>query len=182
MDFRTVDPAAIQWATGPRGLPVARTPAGRVTVQTPLCACRPSLASAGMYRLELFFLPHVAQHAAFCQWMADVEDAAADKLRFPDKVRSACVYNNGMRLMAFSDTLAFDASGKLSADLLDAASCSCIIELQGCWTSEYKWGLRWKIVQLKFGAEAPAFPPAPTTGDDDVPARPAGEAFAFLED
>lgn len=179
MDFRSVTPSSLTWSTLSRGQPVARTPqGGKVVVQTPTCPCRVSMHSPGMFRIDMSLRAHVPIHAAFMDWVSDIEESATEHLRIP-KMRSSCVYNGNLRLMAFSDTLAFDASGSLSADLMSAAACACVVELQGCWTTDQKWGLRWKVVQVKFTHEAPALPPAPGE-EDEAPATGAG--FAFVED
>lgn len=191
MDFRAVQPSQIAWATWSRGQPTARTPqGGKVVVQTPTCGVRVSMPSPGMYRLDMQLRRDVEIHQAFSQWLADIEDgvAGADGLKAwrGTKGRSTTVYNGNLRLTAFSDTLAFDASGALSADLMSAASATCIVELQGCWSSDARWGLRWRIVQVKFSKEPPALPAASSAfvdDDDEPPAAPGGggAAYAFLD-
>lgn len=194
MDFRLVSPPDIAWSTWSRGQPVARTAqGGKVVVQTPLCPCRMSLAGAGMYRVELALRPDLPAHAAFADWLSDVEDSAQAAPALAEwrgaRRRSTTAYNNSVRLMAFSDTLAFDASGNLSADLMAARGCACILELQGGWSGEARWGLRWKIVQIKFAEEC-ALPTAPQVDDDeDITTTTTGGVgcgggggFAFVED
>lgn len=187
MDFRQVDPSAVSWATWSRGQPVARTPqGGKIVAQTPLCPCRVSPAGSGMYRLDLLFRPDLAVHSAFCDWLAEIEEGAAGAETLVawrgGRSKSTCVYNNSMRLMAFSDTLVFDPAGKLSADLMSAAGCSCIVELQGGWSTDARWGLRWKIVQVKFVHEVSLPPPAAVDDDEGADATPAAAGFAFLDD
>lgn len=192
MDFRSVQPSAITWSTWSRGQPVARVgQGGKVVAQTPLCPCRVSVAGSGMYRLDLVLRQDLPTHSQFCGWLADIEDSASEALKEwrGGRSKSTCVYNNSMRLMAFSDTLAFDSSGKLSADLMSAGGCACIIELQGCWSTEARWGLRWKIVQIKFVEECSlAALPAPVTVVDDDTHQPSRgptdvqSTFAFLDD
>lgn len=191
MDFRSVAPSSVTWATWSRGQPVARTrQGGKVVVQTPACACTVSLASPGMYRIQMMLNGSSPVHAAFCEWLGELEEAAGEAPELASwkasKGRSTCVYNNTMRLMAFSDTMAFDESGKMSADLMTAKGCACIVELQGCWTSDSRWGLRWRVVQVKFSKEAPvtmAF-----VDDDDGDGSGGGNggggaaAFAFMDD
>lgn len=192
MDFRAVQPSQVTWTTWSRGQPAARTPqGGKVVVQTPPCAVRVSMPSPGMYRLDMQLRPDVEIHQAFSEWLADIEDAVAgaDALKAwrGAKSRSTTVYNGNLRLTAFSDTLAFDATGALSADLMSAAGATCLVELQGCWSSEARWGLRWRVVQVKFSREPPPLPIAPAAfvDDDDPPAAQAagggGGAYAFLD-
>lgn len=87
--------------------------------------------------------------------------------------------NRTLRVTAFSDTLVFDPAGAVTVDPTGAKACTCILELQGCWTSPTRWGVRWRVVQVKLSDEAPpvavvvAAPPALASyafQDDDEPA------------
>lgn len=158
MDFRTVSVPGVQWVhSWYRGQPVARCDGQRVTVQTPLTPCRVHMAGRGMYRLDLVFRDDVDVHVDFVRFVQDLETSAGEDTALRDWAPgdlSRCVFNGSMRLMVFSDTLTFDDQGKLSADLMDAAACQCLIELQGIWKTESKWGIRWKVVQVKFAKES----------------------------
>lgn len=187
MDFRAIDASGLSWNTWYKGQPVARLPGGaRLQVQTPLSACRVSVAHPGMYRVELSMRPDVAAHIAFKEWVTEIERsaeaAAAGDSELASwmgtKQRSATVYNDNMRLTAFSDTLTFDSTGKLSAGLMDAAACACLLELSGCWSSDTRWGLRWRIVQLKFDTVAPTLPTIEVPCD----APPPSLVYEFVED
>ena len=193
MDFRAVDPGALTWSMGPRGLPAVRNTAGaKVIVQTPTCPCRVTVQAPGMYRMELQLMPGVASHDAFAKWASEVEDSAADAGALAGwkggKRRSSWVFNGTARLMAFSDTMAFDADGKLSADLMDAQGCAALIELQGLWSTDAKWGVRWKVSQVKFSKEPPTLPCVSSgtdaaVSDDEAHAVPPDPSiFAFLDD
>lgn len=194
MDFRAVDPGALQWTLGPRGLPAARvaTTGAKVIVQTPTCPVRVTLSAPGMYRMELRLVPGVAAHAAFAKWACDVEESAAEASALDAwkgaKRRSSWVFNDTARLMAFSDTMAFDADGKLSADLMDARGCAALIELQGLWATDAKWGVRWKVSQVKFSKEPPSLPVSLENhhgdgeADDEAAVPPDASMFAFLND
>lgn len=192
MDFRAIDATSLSWNSWYKGQPVARLAGGgRLQVQTPTAACRVSVAHPGMYRVELSLRPDVAAHAAFREWVADIERsaerAAAEDTELAAwmgvKQRSATVYNDTMRLTAFSDTLTFDQHGTLSAALMDAAACACLLELSGCWSSDQRWGLRWRIVQLKFDTVAPTFPTAPVPPCDSSPrAANNGGGYDFVDD
>jgi hypothetical protein len=192
MDFRAVGTSDVDWASRYRGQPGARTrDGGKVVVQTPVMPCRVSLAGAGMFRIDMALQP-TALHSSFGEWVADIEDAAAEAPELREwragKTRSTSIYRNGMRLMAFSDTMAFDGEGKLSFNLLDATSCACLVELQGCWSTETRWGLRWKVVQVKFSTDpVTAYPSAQSGRVDGTQANNPGpektvHAFAFLDD
>lgn len=190
MDFRSVAPQSVGWKTWYRGQPTARLADGKtkVVVQTPLCACRVSLAGAGMYRLTLTLHDHVPAHRAFCTWISDVEDTVTDEPGLAEwregKAKSTTVYNGTMRLMMFGDTPAFDdATGIMSAEYVDgAAAGAAVLELTGCWSTDAKWGLRWKIVQFKFTKDPPTFPPVPMLDDDDDLDPSPSEPYLFVNE
>lgn len=188
MDFRSVDASSVRWMLLPRGAPGARTPQGaKIVVQTPTCPARVSLARPGMYRVELALSRHVPVHSAFCDWIAALEESASEAQAVAafraGKRRSDWVYststNASVSLTVFSDTLAFDEKGVLSADLMSARGVTALIELQGLWSTDAKWGMRWRVTQLKFTTTPPELPPAfeEDTGDVGEPQQ----AFAFLD-
>lgn len=187
MDFRAVKPEGVTWgAAWYRGQPQARTGDGaRVTVQTPPCACRVSAMGSAMYRLDMTVREDVASHAAFAEWIGALEKAAATSEALAawrgDRGMSTTLFRGNARFTAFSDTMVFDRDGKVSADLMDAAGCTCILELTGCWGSDSRWGLRWKLCQVKFDVVAPTLPIVPIDcGDDDTPGGAPG--FSFVDD
>ncbi len=213
LDFRTIDPAGVAWTIagpGGRGGPrvVARVRENKVVVQTPTCPVRVDMTttSAGMpmYRVDFALLETDPAHSEFLEWVRGVERRAAESLVDWRGSRSLSTTTFGrgdrhsMRLTAFSDTLAFDAGGKVSADLVDATTAAAVLELQGAWNTDAKWGVRWKIVQLKFDTQ-PHECPAPVPldvepagrsrlGDPAAGADPAARvdaaakvAYAFLE-
>lgn len=186
MDFRLVDPASIGWSTWYRGQPTARLPGGgRVQVQTPMTPCRVSIAQPGMYRVEMSLRQDTPANAAFAEWVGDVERAVEKAAPLcPElstwigtKSRSSTVYNGTMRLMAFSDTMAFDQTGKMSANLMDATTCACLLELTGCWSTDARWGLRWKMVQAKFDVQPVCAAPVAVASEPYTRA-----AFSFMDE
>ena len=157
MDFRLVNPESIAWKRGHGTNVVAGVPGGgKVVVQTPKCACVVSLHSPGTFRVSMKLKQLDPVHREFERWLKRVEESASGPWKTQRAIRSA-VYSSSFSVMAFSDTMAFDESGKLSAELASAKSCSALIELSGAWTGNGVWGPRWKIAQLKFW----------TTGDPD---------------
>lgn len=189
MDFRQVSPESVAWGTAfYRGQPQARAAGGaRVTVQTPPCACRVSAMGSGMYRLDMTVREDVASHAAFAEWIRGLEAAAAGSEALAawrgDKGMSTTLFRGNARFTAFSDTMVFDRDGKVSADLMDAAGCTCLLELTGCWSSEARWGLRWKLCQVKFDVVSPTLPILAMDGEDDGPKSAAGAPdFAFVDE
>lgn len=150
MDFRLVNPESITWKRGHGANVVAVLPEGtKVVVQTPKCACGVSLHSPGTFRVSMKFKQLDPVHREFEEWLRRVENNASGPWKTQRDLKSA-VYSSTFSIMAFSDTMAFDESGKLSADLPNAKSCSALVELSGAWTGDGVWGPRWKIVQLKF--------------------------------
>jgi len=187
MDFRLVKPADIAWTVSSRGQPAARTSGGaKVVVQTPLCPCRVTATGGGMYRMHLALRPDLPVHSAFSDWLCEVDESASESEALREwrggRSRSVALYNNSLRLTAFSDTLAFDATGKLSADLLSAGGCACIIELQGAWATEARWGVRWRVVQIKFSEDCELPAAACAIDDETCPPGPAPGAYSFLDD
>jgi hypothetical protein len=191
MDFRSVTPSSVSWQIGRRGFPVARGPGNAVVrVQTPPFACTVGALGSGMFRIDLALHPRVDVHQDFGRWVGDLEAAAAEAPAVAGwkcgRTAATCVYRGSMRLMAFSDTPTFDREGRLAAGLLDAAGCECILELQGAWGTDGRWGLRWKISQLKYYDAPPTLPVRPDDGgsDDDKCEGPPGVAcgFSFLDD
>jgi hypothetical protein len=166
MDFRRVDLTTLQWAK--RGC--------KATVQTPLCGCRVTKAGLDALRLDVSLLPHVPQHAAFCEWLERAEEAAEAALS-PQRPRSSCVFRGNLRLMAFKGSVrVYDHDADEWAgdedDLLSASSVACVIDLQGIWTTDNRWGLRWRVSEVRFSRAAPELPAPPECGggggeDDD---------------
>lgn len=201
MDFRNVDARGLKWAPyvprragGKPGVSV-KSGEGKVTVQTPLCACTVTMSTPGMYRLRLSLRQDVAAHREFSEWLCAVEESAREAASMQKwregRSLSTSLYNGVLQLTAFSDTLAFDSEGKMSVGMLDARACACIVELQGCWQTDSRWGLRWRIAQLKWQREPPTLPSEPrfVAGDDEEDEQPtaggaAGGAagFQFLAD
>lgn len=202
-DFKALDPQSVAWAASwHRGQPAARVREGdggpataKLLVQTPVAPCRVSLVGSGMYRVDMAFggprPPRV--HSDFCDWVCEVDEAAATACRADaaladwsrGKSQSTSLFRAGMRVTAFSDTLCFDRDGTLSFDLMDAQCCSCLLELQGCWSTDARWGVRWKVMQVKFDTEpwtqpAAAQSAAAQSAAPEPAAQPA--AFAFLDD
>lgn len=186
-DFRAVPPGEIDWSGRYRGQPAARLAGGeRVVVQAPLACCAVTLAGAGMYRVDIKLRHDVPVHAEFAAWLNEIDEAAAGCPGLAEwregRGRSDTLYRSNWRLMAFSDTLCFDSQGKLSFDLPDAAACSCLVELQGGWSSPGRWGVRWKVLEIKFDKSPPdwASPEAPAPVATDP--GPRLSRFAFVED
>jgi hypothetical protein len=114
-------------------------------------------------------------HRQFADWIADLEQSAVGTWSSTLN-RSNFLYNDGFRVMFFSDTNVFDSTGALSVDFFKAKSVSSLCLLQGLWTSADKYGIRFNVKQLKFfeepldypkSEEEPAVKGAPMFIDDD---------------
>lgn len=175
-DFRTVRPSAITWNRGGRGGGVFASMIGEknIRIQLPKMNCTVSPHSPGMFRLDLSLSPQVPIHAQFMDWIADLEYSS--KGPWGDVRLSSAIYKNGMRVMFFSDTNCFNSKGEMSAEFSKAKSASLICTLQGLWISNEKYGLKFKIDQLKYSEEKIEYPV-------DVDDSPAVEtACLFIDD
>ncbi len=192
MDFRTVDVAALRWTKTPRGAAVSG-PGGKVVVQTPLlpCSVRPMRSTyAQGWSIDLRLPPGDELGASFGAFVQAVMQSAAawGGVSAPEAAAplSEFMGTRSLRVTAFSDALLFDKNGELVQEPAGAKACTCLLELQGCWTSAARWGLRWRVAQVKL-ADAPRPGPAPQFGflaDAGVAVPPAGPTpqFGFLDD
>lgn len=177
MDFRSTAPESLSFRPrvvpgGRRGrvatarggggpaLAVTTADGGKVRVQLPRASCVVGVHSPGVYRVDLRFPPSEIGEALE-EWTRRVEEHAAGSVEATGGLtRSSTLFWNGrhycQRVLAFHDTPVFDAaSGEMSADLPSARSAIALVELVGVWTTEARWGLRWKLVQLKFWRDDP---------------------------
>lgn len=148
-DFRAVSVAALRWFPQSRSL----VPVTPVRVQAPPSPTSITLMP-GRFGIELALAGHAA-HPLFVAFVQDVELHAQANAQ-PTKGSLAwhsCVDTNspvpGVRLAAFEDTRFFDADGRPHTSPTAITSCSCLLELTGAWTTDAKWGLRWKVVEVK---------------------------------
>lgn len=148
-DFRTVSVAALRW------FPQSRTvvPVTPVRVQVPPSPCAVTLLP-GRFGVELTLAGHAA-HPAFVAFLRDVEQhaqanarPAADSLEWHSFVDADSPVP-AVRLAAFEDARFFDADGLPHASPTAITACSCLLELTGAWTTGAKWGLRWKVLEVK---------------------------------
>lgn len=173
-DFRGIDVASLKW------FPQSRTtiPVTPVRVQTPPSPC--SVASvAGRHIIDLALAGH-PMHAPFLDFVHALERHALENNAAAKAGHSWCsCVDNGLaprlRLSAFSDTLFFDKDGTLHANPTRMTACVCLCELVGAWTTQDRWGLRWKVLEIKACA-APTVPCLIMSceGDDCVEGDPRG--------
>jgi hypothetical protein len=115
-----------------------------------------------------------SEFAAFAQAVGDSAAAWGGMGAEPPLNLGSFRGNRTLRVTAFSDTLIFDAAGAVAPDPSSAKACSCLLELQGAWTSPARWGIRWRVVQVKLSSEA-----APRATAAAVRRAPD---FGFLDD
>ena len=178
MDFRDISPKTVTWRRHPainksrEGIYANRL-GENIKFQIPKMNCRVEVHSPGMFRLELKMNPSIAIHSEFMDWIADLEQSS--KGPWGNLRPSPTVYNNGLRVMFFTDTNCFDSTGNLSADFMKARSASAIFSLVGLWVTDSKYGLKFKIDQLKYSEEPIPYP-------EDTEATPAETQFMFVDD
>lgn len=157
-DFRDISPRQLTWRRGGKGNIYANRVVGEKTIkfQLPKMNCNIAVHSPGMFRMELKMSPSIPIHAQFMDWIADLEQSS--KGPWGNVSKSSAIYNNGIRVMFFSDTNCFDSSGNMSADFMKAKSVSAIFSLTGLWLTDTKYGLKFKVEQFKYFEEAISYP------------------------
>ena len=170
MDYRTVDVESLRWTRTPRG--ASAWP--KVVIQTPLLGCKISKMTSTYsqgHTLELRMGaddPLATEFAAFVDrvhdcaaawWTGGNGNDGASGNTGSGQGKGTFTELDGsrtLRVTAFSDTLFFDADGQFipsySLSGAEHKGCTCLLELQGLWTAPSgKWGLRWRVAQVKFG-------------------------------
>ncbi|APC25717.1 hypothetical protein BST79_gp204 [Only Syngen Nebraska virus 5] len=178
MDFRDISPRSLNWRRGAKGVIYANRISGekKIQFQIPKCNCTVSVHSPGMFRLEMKLNPADPIHQQFIRWISDLEESC--KGPWGNLRKSSTIYNNGIRFMFFADTNAFDSSGTLSADYLNAKSAGAIISLVGLWTTQEKYGLKFKVEQFKFDTTSIPYPDV----DEHEEISHNEKKFLFLDD
>ena len=172
MDFRKVEVSALAWRSGPKGA-VATLRGSRVVVQVPVAryAVFPDSRNPAWRDLVVFLDADDPAHAAFSDFVSRVLSAAAASTGLDPA--DAAPSGASLREKLFGGEPAFDEAGAPLADLPDRGRAAVLLELGGTWTSAAggRWGLRWKLKQLRLaaGGSAPAAAAAPARG-----------AFAFV--
>ena len=177
MDFRDISPKSITWRRGGKGNIYANRVAGEKTIkfQLPKMNCTIAVHSPGMFRMELKMSPSIPIHAQFMEWIADLEQSS--KGPWGNVSKSSAIYNNGIRVMFFSDTNCFDSTGNMSADFMKAKSVSAIFSLTGLWLTDTKYGLKFKVEQMKYFEETIPYP----SDAEDIPITNNKECM-FVDD
>lgn len=139
---------------------------GKVVIQTPPlpCAVRPQNTTFSQgWSFELRMPQTDPLATKFAAWLDSVLASAIawggmheSDSRDPMPAVSEFAGVKSVRVTAFSDALLFDTDGNLTGDPSKAKACSCLLELQGLWTSPARWGIRWRVSQVKMerGARA----------------------------
>lgn len=182
-DFRGIVVSDLKWFPQSRAV----IPVTPVRVQTPPATCVIT-SVAGRHAVELSLVGH-PMHGPFVDFVRELErhagDHAGDHARdHAERTWCSCVVDGltpRFRLSAFSDTLFFDRDGVPLGDPTRVAACACLCELVGAWLTEDRWGLRWKVLELKACA-APSVPCMIMSceGDDGVEGDPRGHGSRQL--
>jgi hypothetical protein len=176
MDFRSLEPADLRWTRG-GGAPGGARVRPQPTIQTPRCRARVTEIAPGRARVDLRLAditePEPADGPALFEAFAGtceaLEAGAAHALGLggdgTSKALFATVLRGGggaMRVTAFDECEWFDADGAFlkgeaaTAARAAAGEASCVLTLTGAWESGARWGLRWKVVQVKLWPRAAA--------------------------
>lgn len=159
MDFRDINVRSISWMHGGRNgsIVASRASSGPIMFQIPRMNATISVHSPGMYKIDMKLNKEDKTHQQFAEWITDLEQSSVGTWSATLK-KSSLIYNDGFRLMFFSDTNVFDSSGSLSVDFFKAKSVIVLCSLQGLWTSDEKYGLRFAVKQVKFFEDELPYP------------------------
>jgi len=151
MDFRHVSIDRLDWRASGTKLKCVYG-GGKALFQLPRLRARITPVPRFPGAIELAFTKGIP--GALTDFFERVRESAewhmnpAPEQRYLDPLR---------KLTAFNDTLAFDADGTLLTKCMQTlgphASVSCLVSLDGAWSSDTYWGLRLKLVQLKVHEE-----------------------------
>lgn len=146
---------------------------GKFAFQTPVATAKitpfhkfPGAINIGM---DCRHFPHHFNH-----FIRSIEGSATDA--FPELEHLEPMRSHFGKLTAFSNAHVFDHCGSLvpAPELLEGYyTIACIVQLDGTWATDSKWGLKFKVLQVKIYGDAEAPPPAP-------PPPPA--QFQFIEE
>lgn len=177
------DPRVMTWTspTGTKSKSIFATFQGRkLRIQTPACRCR-LFRDSSTASLYLYADP-TSLHESFWSYVSSLETFCSAIPHMKDLEASSCIRNEtSIRLNVWESTEWFDMQGVHVQSPETLAACSCILEFTGCWLSATgKWGLKWKVVQIK---EEPVPPKQELQflDDDDVPPS-LGTECMFLDD
>lgn len=153
-DFRKVNLGSVRW------FPQCRNaiPATPIRVQVPPSPCTIGIMP-GRYTLELSLVGHAA-HPAFLEFLEAVEREARERNPVDLPFHSCLVsdISRPFRLSAFDDARFYDVQGNEHASPPDIKGCHCLIELGGAWVTGAKWGVRWKVLEVKEAAGVSGVP------------------------
>lgn len=157
MDFRVAPgPSELTWSA-PTGFGKTKTAGAtfggkKIMVQTPAFKAR-MFKDPRSTTLYLSLAGDIGE--AFSTFVESYESFASTKL---EGELSSCLRNGSFRVTAWDDVQWFDAAGvflKESPTSLDAVVVA--MEFGGCWVSNGKWGLKWRVQQIK-AVSSPATP------------------------
>ena len=151
-----------------------------VRVQVPRSVVKivPSARFSDAYEVEIESRDVPPAFRAFCD-----EIRASAQRSLP--VESKTPYDPWRRLTVFDDALLFDTHGSIVKNIVPGHhEVSLLVQLDGAWTSEMSWGLRFRVTQIKVHAEhvKPYEEPAVRIlVNGHAPLRPPA-SFLFVDD
>jgi hypothetical protein len=177
VDFREVDVSGLRWNKSHRGA-YASVGTKKIQVQTPAMRCSATpkvMAHSTGWTIDLY-LSNDDICTKFVDFLRDLQSSAAQWGQLGDTLTmSDAVYQNGyqsrFRLTAFSDVQIFDIDRNQISTMDGMKACICLLQFQGAWTANERWGLSWKVLQVK-QVEEPEAPAAEAGGGGTAQAPP----------
>ena len=158
-DFRAVHVSRVVWSKTQRTVSASIDAESRakIVVQTPAARCHVqpmASARASGHIITMLFDDGSDIHAAFQQFLRDlqascIEWGGLNHLELYDAVYTGYGGGSSFRVTAFSDALFYDTNASQVPSPSAMKACSCVLQLQGAWTSDRRFGLRWQVKQVK---------------------------------
>lgn len=169
MDYRVApQPSELAWLP-PRGFGKTQTVAAmyagkRIAIQTPVVSTR-------VYRDPRSVTLYLAVDDVFASFIQSYEDHAASLPYVAAVERSPAIRNGNLRVTVWENEAQwFDVDGTfLAQPPAVVRKCACVLEFGGCWISNEKWGLKWRVTQIRL-----------VESDDDCVKKP-DTGYAFLD-
>lgn len=142
MDFRNVVVDRISWVGSK-----ACYGSAKITVQTPVTRCR---CTGPPEMRQVTFMAIPSQVASFVHAIEQSASTGAGVVKVK-RVRECVSFDREWTVTAYDDTVWFREDGT-HADALDdetMKACACILRLDGVWTTESSWGLKWKVLEIQ---------------------------------
>lgn len=188
MNYSRIDVGRITWSGVSKKVAKAAYGGGKIVFQTPRFAAgvEPVHRFPGAVELKM---RGEWESEAFLEFVQDLQISAMEAV---PELTQLGMYDSLRRLTAFANALIFDAQEACIEDtdtLRGAYEASALLELQGAWTTERSWGLKFKVLQVKLhGEAAPSRRPPQKRlfviedSDDESVPQPSAKKLCFLPD